>query len=312
MSYCVVDGLTMSFHYRRLIMPTAYCWCPAYPLADTTALARCREQLGAISQALGWTPLEAPSLTVHLPQGRWEEVNIRRAELRQALSHPILIAARGGYGCIDLIDDLLAYSERPGLLIGYSDLTVFHAVWRDRGWGETLYGFLPAVPGGPRSLATTITLAKGDGLRCDQGSDAAVSPLRDGRANGRLFAACLRVLTSLIGTPAFPDLAGTILCLEDTDERPYQMDRDLQQLHRAGALRGVVGLVCGVFPARVAPGYAGPTSRDIAATWANRLGVPTIAGLPFGHDPDPLTLPCGRTAELTVNHAEWSLVIAAR
>lgn len=137
-------------------------------------------------------------------------------------------------------------------------------------------------------------------------------PLRCGWAHAPTFAACLRVLASLIGTAAMPDLAGTILCLEDTDERPYQMDRDLQQLHQAGALRGVLGLVFGVFPARVAPGYAGPSSQDIAATWAERLGLPTIAGLPFGHDPDPLTLPCGRIATLTVESTHWSLAIAPR
>jgi muramoyltetrapeptide carboxypeptidase len=293
-------------------MPTAYCWCPAYPLADEAALARCRAQLGDLAGRLGWTAVESPSLAARLPQGRWAAAEERAADLAEALRHPVLVAARGGYGCIELSGALLAHRGRPGLLIGYSDLTVFHAIWRLRGWGETLYGFLPGVAGGPRSLASTAALARGDGLRCDHASDPGVATLRPGRARGTAFAACLRVLASLVGTPAMPDLAGTVLCLEDTDERPYQMDRDLQQLHRAGALSGVVGLVFGVFPARVAPGYAGPASHDIAAAWGDRLGVPAIAGLPFGHDADPLTLPCGRAAELEVAMGGWSLTIPAR
>lgn len=291
-------------------MPSAYCWCPAYPLADDSALSRCRSQLAQLCSHLGWTAVEAPSLTQRLPQGRWAAPEARQAELAVALSHPVLIAARGGYGCIDLVDMALAHDRTPGLLIGYSDLTVLHAIWRIRGWGETLYGFLPGVPGGQRSLASTVALASGGGWRCDGASDPEVAAARSGRADGTSFAACLRVLASLVGTPAMPDLTGTILCLEDTDERPYQMDRDLQQLHRAGALSGVRGLVFGLFPARVAPGYDGPSSRDIAQVWADRLAVPAIAGLPFGHDADPLTLPCGRPMSLAVSNDQWELVIA--
>jgi muramoyltetrapeptide carboxypeptidase LdcA involved in peptidoglycan recycling len=53
----------------------------------------------------------------------------------------------------------------PGLLIGYSDITVLHCAWHIHGWGETLYGFLPGVKHSERARITTLALIRGEG--CD-------------------------------------------------------------------------------------------------------------------------------------------------
>ena len=288
-------------------MPTAYLWCPAYSLADPARVAKARQGAATLAGALGWDLREAPTLAQPGAPGRWAPSAIRRQELAQALGQDVLLAARGGYGCLDLVDDLLAWPGRGGRLVGYSDLTVLHAIWRRRGWGETLYGFMPGVDHGPRALASTIALARGEGLRCDPASDPEATVLAEGTAEGWCFAACLRVLAGLVGTPALPDLRGAVLALEDIDERPYQIDRDLAQLHRAGALAGISGLLFGRFPATLAVDYAGPSASTIARTWADRLGVPALGGLPIGHDADPLTLACGRTTRLVAHPGEWYL-----
>jgi muramoyltetrapeptide carboxypeptidase len=146
--------------------------------------------------------------------------------------------------------------------------------------------------------------------------DAATVPevrvVRHGAAQGPLFAGCLRVLAGLVGTPWMPDLRGRVLALEDIDERPYRIDRDLQQLHLAGCLAGVVGLVTNAFPATLPAGYRGPSSGDIVRAWAERLGVPALVDLPFGHHADPLTLACGRATTLRAGHGTWSLEQAVR
>jgi muramoyltetrapeptide carboxypeptidase len=272
---------------------SAYLFCPAYGLDDTSH-ARARAGLAPWADALGLTIVPSPLLTRRCGPGAWLAADERRADLAAASRHDWIVAARGGYGCIEL----LPAPAPPGRLVGYSDLTILHAAWDRPG----LYGFMPGVPHGPRALASAIAAARQETLTIPG------TALRPGRAEGRLFAACLRVLTGLTGTPWLPRLAGRILAIEDIDEKPYQIDRDLWQLYYAGALNGLAGLVTGCFPCPLADGYAGPSVTALLTAWAERLGVPAIGGVPFGHDPDPWTLPHGAEATLTVTAGHGTLI----
>lgn len=245
-------------------------------------------------------------------EGAWAQADLRRAAFRQALTHDLLVAGRGGYGCLDLLEVVATHTGPLPGLVGYSDVTILHAAWAVHGAPETLYGFMPGVPHGSRALGTAIALWQGHGQRWDGGSLPEVQVVRQGVVQGTLFAGCLRVLAGLIGTRWMPDLRGRILGIEDIDERPYRIDRDLRQLHLAGCLEGVAGLVTNSFPATLPNGYRGPSSSDIIRDWAERLGIPALVGLPFGHHADPLTLPCGRAATLCADHHGWSLDIARR
>jgi muramoyltetrapeptide carboxypeptidase len=93
---------------------------------------------------------------------------------------------------------------------------------------------------------------------------------------------------------------------------PYRVDRNLHQLAASGMLDGIAGVVFGRFPVELPPNYAGPDLRTICQQWANRLRVPTVFGVPFGHDPDPLTLAQGRASRLTVHAAGWHLAQLSR
>jgi muramoyltetrapeptide carboxypeptidase len=292
---------------------SAYLWCPGYPLADAAHRQRTVAAARALTEAAGCVLVESPLLARHLAPGAWLPVSERVADLRHGLECDLLIAGRGGYGCLDLIDPLLAETRthRP-TLIGYSDLTVLHALWQRRGWGESLYGFMPGVAPGARALASTRIFLAGEGLALGRTDAPTALVLHPGTARGPLFPACLRVLTGLVGTPVMPELTGAILAVEDLDERPYRLDRDFHQLTRSGSLESVVGLVCGTFPAENPPDYAGPAAADICRRWAERLGVPALFGLPFGHVPDPLTLPRGRAATLDCHGDDWRLTIEPR
>jgi muramoyltetrapeptide carboxypeptidase len=293
---------------------SAYLCCPAYPLVDAAHHQRAVAMASRFAVRAGLTLVTSPLLARHPGAGAWLDRAERCADLEAALAHDVLIAARGGYGCLDLLDVLPA-GRPPGdaTVIGYSDLTVLHAAWRARGWGETVYGFMPGVPGGDRALESAAAALAGDGLVLDPASDPAVEAVGPGNAAGWLFGACLRVLAGLVGTPAMPSLSGCILALEDVDERPYRVDRDLQQLWRAGLLSGVTGLVGGVFPAGLPDGYRGPGVADVLRAWSGRLGIPAIVGLPFGHHADPVALPCGRNARLEcAAGGTWRLAIAGR
>lgn len=291
---------------------SAYLWCPAYPLADRAQRERAEGAAYLLTEALGLELVVSPLLERQASTGVWLPTSERLADLERGLRHDLLLAARGGYGCLDLLPYLLKYSGRRPAVLGFSDLTVFHALWRKKSWGTGWYGFMPGITAGGRALASALACLGGDPLIVDGGTDARVVVLRQGQAAGRIFPACLRVLTGLVGTPAMPDLSQSILALEDIDERPYRLDRDLQQLHLAGCLAGIRGLVFGRFPCADLPkDYAGPSAQDIANRWAQLLEVPAIFGLPFGHDPDPVTLPSGPDATLQANGDLWRLRIAA-
>jgi len=198
-------------------------------------------------------------------------------------------------------------------LIGYSDVTILHACWHVRGWGETYYGHVPRELDVGRGAESLLPLFRGKGLRRSHQTDAAPIVLRAGQAEGPCFAACLVVLAGLVGTPAMPNLRGHILAVEDVDEKPYQVDFAFSQLDASGALDGIVGLIGGSFTHQAALDYGGPSVDDVLRSWADRLGVPAIARLPFGHLPDRLVLCNGRPVRLeAAPTGEWSLIFAPR
>lgn len=288
-------------------------WCPAYPLADASAQVACDTAARRFTSALGIQLSASPLLNQHPGQGAWLPAAERAADLLAgitAVGHDgWLLAARGGYGCMDLLAHLPA-TPLPQL-IGYSDLTALHAAWHVRGERGGLYGLMPGVRHGTRALETALALARGEAMTLGATALPEVGILTPGRAAGPLFAGCLRVLAGLAGTPWMPRLRGHVLALEDIDERPYRIDRDLHQLHASGALDGIVGLIFGRFPVELDPRYAGPSVHDICRRWADRLSVPAIAGLPFGHDADPLTLAESRHTQLIVTADDWQMTQVA-
>jgi muramoyltetrapeptide carboxypeptidase len=76
--------------------------------------------------------------------------------------------------------------------------------------------------------------------------------------------------------------AGAILALEDVTERPYRLDRLLTSLLLSGCLARIAGVVFGEF-VQCEPGPDGATAADVLVERTRALGVPVVAGAPFGH-----------------------------
>ncbi|NRA37154.1 MAG: LD-carboxypeptidase [Planctomycetes bacterium] len=234
-------------------------------------------------------------------------------ELRKLFNNNILWPIRGGYGCINWAHELQALDAKHApYLIGYSDISIFHAIWRNKSWGESCYGIMPGPPFGQRSLNTLQLCISGDKWALDQSSNQQCMVISAGESEGLLQAYCLRVLCSLIGTPYMPNLDQTLLAIEDIDEKPYALDRDLNQLYHAGCLNHLRALICGRFPCELSEDYNGPGHRDVLHMWAKRLQIPVLYGLPFGHEKDPICLPSGRLCSLQCSQDQWTLSFAAR
>jgi muramoyltetrapeptide carboxypeptidase len=294
--------------------PTCYVTLPSWPLRGPLDRVEVVRGVTPVAEALGWKVVWSPLLDQPIAgHGGWQDPGLRLADLRLALRHDVVWGAKGGYGCMQLIERLGALrARRRPAFIGFSDNTVMHALWWKNRWEEAFYGRVPHRLDASRHGASFLPLARGERLVLDQAGWPGTRALADGRAEGRLFTACLSVLAGLCGGPLQPDLRGAILAIEDVDEKPYNMDFALNQLHLAGVLDGVRGLVGGFFTYQEKSDYAGPSGDEVLAAWARRLGVPAVARLPFGHIEDHLVLPTGRQAVLSVRRGGWSLDLAAR
>jgi muramoyltetrapeptide carboxypeptidase len=227
---------------------------------------------------------------------------VRLADVHTAFADPrfdAVLALRGGSGCIRLLDslDLSLLASTRKLLIGYSDLTVLHALRTNAGI-PSLHAPMPASDWGlPGSEADTEALfgCLASGWRSgDVVGRAGPHPLsHGGRACGRLIGGNLAMFCALLGTPCLPAVDGALLFVEDISEEPYRVDRMLCQLRLSGVLDRIAGLVVGSF--------SGAESPDaVLADHLPRLRCPVLAGWPAGHGQPNRPLPLGVHAEMDV------------
>ena len=210
-----------------------------------------------------------------------------------------LMSVRGGYGSVHLLSNLNAVRlrEAPKLFIGYSDNTSLLS-WLTCQCGITaLHG--PMIEGGLArgaegyDEASLLTLVTGGGAGLEFRPDG-LSVVKAGTAEGRLFGGTLCLLAASLGTPfAFEPPAGSILFLEDVDERPYRVDRLMTQLRLSGVLARASGLVFGEMRGCDEPSGT-PTARDAIAALTSDFAGPVLIGFPSGHTRGPAsTLPLG-------------------
>ena len=236
----------------------------------------------------------------------------RTAPLHELLRNPqiqILMAARGGYGCARLFEhldwDLLRACPKP--IIGYSDLTALHLACLRHGIRTGISGPMAAVEFARtpstavdrqamaftfRSLADVWQPQPTVGLP----PKIRLQGLKPGQVEAPVVPATLSVLVSLLGTPWLPELADTILVIEDVNEPAYKIDRYLTQLRQAGILPRLAGLILGSFNG----GDDAEWLPEIFAEFAAFIPGPVAAGLPFGHCWPMVSVPVGRPAFLGV------------
>jgi muramoyltetrapeptide carboxypeptidase len=97
-----------------------------------------------------------------------------------------------------------------------------------------------------------------------------------------------------MGTPYEIDTRDAILFLEDVMEKPFRIDRMLNQLRLAGKLSEVRGVILGGFVGCDASDPEGDLPlTEVFQDYFGSLGVPVLSGYPAGHVPENATLPFG-------------------
>lgn len=228
--------------------------------------------------------------------------DVRARGFKQAWSDPAvaaLIAVRGGYGSVQILPELESWrpQDTPKLFVGYSDTTSLLS-WLTCQCGMTalhgpmLEGRLARGADGydERSFAA---LLQGRGIGLELAPEGLVV-MTGGEAAGPLFGGTLTQLVASLGTPfAFDPPDGSILFLEDVNERPYRIDRMMTQLRLSGLLARARGIVFGEMRGCDEPG-AGPSAMGVAHAVAGEFAGPVFFGFPSGHTTGPLwTLPLG-------------------
>lgn len=239
----------------------------------------------------------------------------RLADLSDALGDDSIEAVwclRGGYGVPRLLDslDFDQLTERPKVLIGYSDITaLLNAMLRKSG----VVGFHgPVARSGlsdfsREALSRVVFDARPAGVLPRH--EHPVTTLSGGTAQGRLVGGNLSLLTTLLGTPYMPDTSGALLVLEEVGEESYRIDRMLAHLRLAGVLDGIAGAVVGRFTevSQESPSGSRPVP-EILAEYLGKLGVPAAHGFPVGHVEDQWTLPLGVEARLDADQGTLELM----
>jgi muramoyltetrapeptide carboxypeptidase len=224
---------------------------------------------------------------------------------------------RGGYGAIRLIDALsrLKPPARRKLFVGYSDATTLHYLLNQHWHWPSLHGPLLDRLGSGSVRAEELGELRAvllGGLR--QVRFAGLTPLNAAArkrqvVRSKVFGGNLTVLQTTVGT-ALERRPRQILFLEDVGERGYRIDRMLQHLSLAGALRGVKAIVFGDFIGGREPD--GRTLvRAVLQRFASEQTIPVLLGLDAGHGErhrpvffdTRAELSCGASPSLTIETA---------
>ena len=108
------------------------------------------------------------------------------------------------------------------------------------------------------------------------------------------------MLTSMLGTTYFPQVAGPVLFLEDVGEKIYRIDRMFAQLRNAGVLREASAILLGSFT-EMMKDEPSLSLEEVMRDYFAHLPQPVIAGFPFGHASPKVTLPIGAMTRVDAN-----------
>ena len=238
----------------------------------------------------------------------------RAADMQHMLDDPSLkaiLCARGGYGCVHIIDqlDFSGLMKYPKWIIGFSDITVMlchlnrnlnMASIHSKMCNSFPDDWTKAEPVQAQSILSIRQALAGEKMTYTLPTPD--SKNRQGIAEGPLVGGNLKTIETLAGTRSDIETAGKILFVEDTGEYLYSIDRMFWHLQRTGKLDRLAGLVVGGFKVKPDdPGEDyGRTLYDIIWDRVQQFSYPVCFGFPVGHQKDNFALKYGMPHRLEI------------
>lgn len=222
-----------------------------------------------------------------------------------------IFCIRGGYGSAQILDkiDYSVISKNPKVFVGFSDITALHIAinkfaklvtyhspvllssfsdYTFNSFKQILFGevLMPKI----RNPESKVGVREAFPIRT----------IRSGKAEGRVIAGNLSIISSLLGTDYEYDFNQSLLLIEDVGEEPYRIDRMLNQLRLANKLKVVNGIIfarcedCRTKDTQIWDFSLG----EVLDFYFKPLSIPSFYGLTFGHTIEQATIPIGLLARM--------------
>jgi muramoyltetrapeptide carboxypeptidase len=312
-----------------LVKKHIYIYSPSGAVRDKAAFKRGVRRLQTLGHAVEVDP---DALKSHMRFAGDDETRLAAIHRAASSGANVALISRGGYGLTRLLGGIrykaVAKAIEQGThFVGMSDFTALQLALLTRtgalswagpalcegfGVGSEPDGHGPAAPVLPDDIMedcfNDLLLGQGEGTgwrqhRVVQGA-ALSSPPEEAQwamHNAMLWGGNLTLLTSLLGTPYFPDVRGGILFLEDVAEHPYRVERMLTQLLHCGVLGRQRAVLMGQFTEyKLTPHDKGYKLQSVVDWLRTQMKTPVFTNLPYGHVATKVLLPVGAKVDLVV------------
>jgi muramoyltetrapeptide carboxypeptidase len=291
-----------------------YIYSPSSAVRDKAAFRRGVARLKALGHEV---EIDEAALSSHMRFAGDDATRLAAIGRAADSGADVALISRGGYGLTRIVGELPVKKiakaiERGTQFVGLSDFTALQmavlaktgaTTWAGPALGEDFGAETPDDIMEACFDDLLVGQGEGAGWRLPVG-DASELPASGAFKvkGGTLWGGNLNVICALVGTPFLPAIKGGILFLEDANEHPYRIERQLTQLLNAGIIGQQKAVLLGSFNRfKLVPGYDRGFNLKTVVDWMrSKTRTPVFTGLPFGHVPTKVLLPVGQTVELMV------------
>ena len=212
-----------------------------------------------------------------------------------------ILCARGGYGSIQIIDniDFSSLKKNPKWIVGYSDVTVLHSHLNTLGIAS-MHATMPInfstnTDKAIQSLRKSL-FGLENNIKCK------THPFNKlGSVEAEIVGGNLSILYSLLGSKSDIDTNKKILFIEDLDEYLYHIDRMIISLKRNGKFDNLEGLIIGGISEMNDNDIPfGKTSVQIILEHLESFDFPICFDFPAGHMDDNNAIVFGINSRLII------------
>lgn len=299
-------------------MAHIYIFSPSSAVRDKAAFRRGLRRLKAQGHEV---EVDESALDSHMRFAGDDATRVAAISRAAASGANVAMISRGGYGLTRILPALpykqIAKAIDGGMqFVGLSDFTAFNQAvyaktgrisWQGPALGEDF---------GPEQAPDDIMQACFDDLLLEQGEGTGWQLPKSESVrhilvkDATLWGGNLSVLTSMLGTPYFPQIKGGVLFLEDVGEHPYRVERMLSQLLHAGVLAQQKAVLIGQFNHyKLVPAHDKGFKLSTVVDWlSHQIKTPVLTGLPFGHVDTKVLLPVGARVDLVTEGRDALMV----
>lgn len=303
-----------------------YIYSPSGAVRDKAAFRRGVARLKALGHSV---EVDQAALASHQRFAGDDEIRLASIRRACASAADVALISRGGYGLTRILPgirykEVARAIEKGMLFVGISDFTAFQSAvlaktgaitWAGpalcEGFGrEALPEDQPqksadSPPTGPDDIMEAcfedLICGRGEGTGWRQSPQSRLANTEYAVKDATLWGGNLSVLTALLGTPYFPQVKRGLLFLEDVAEHPYRIERMLTQLLHAGVLDQQKALILGQFTEfSLSPHDRGFGLPSVLNWLRQKVRIPVLTNLPYGHVATKVVLPVGAKSRLLV------------